>query len=804
MTRRRRGVGSALLVVGSALVFVPFAAASNASRPIQTLTLLSLLLALGVLGATCLLLRQHGYVRAIYFGLAAFVGALAPALFVGAIGDFQKVPRAPLISRLLLIASLTATGLLLFAIGLRRTFPRRERGQAAGAVALLMIALLPAPALLMQPGVTLLNVIDVRQQLHAGFMYWTTGSLLLVAPFLALMTVPGDWFEQSWSDATSVALAIPQRRFELCLIAGTFALASLFTWYSFGARPTTADEIAQLWQARMLLAGRLALPPDPNPEFFAIDNIIDRPQWMSQFPIGGPAVLALGLATRAAWLLNPILTALTALNVYRFVQRAYGEADARAASVVFALSPMALLMGATYMNHMPTAWLVTLALAQLPVWADANSGRSERAAMMIGAALGCAITTRPLDGAVATIVFGLVMLRQAARDRARVRSLLLAIASGALPVAILLLVNYRLTGNPFTFGYEVLWGPNHSLGLHDDPTGHPHTPWRALLLGVKYAVQLNWIATAWPVPVMLIVGGGMLLARRPHRWDHVLFGLFGAQLLVYAFYWHDGQFIGPRFMFTAIPALLILAARAPFVASDRLRRGGAPRRIALILLPVCIGVSWLRHMPPFGVQGLASEFRDSRTRLKLDPPREIISGRVQNALVFVQEGAATRLLHRLWGVGVSRPAAARLLATADACTLLEAVRAEERQPTADSVARLTRVEQSIRAYHSSRFDVHIPDPNFRVGDMASLTPACRDEIALDSRLRNTVAYGPMLLLNRFDADGVVGGNAVYVINLGERNEILRRRFADRHWYRYEVPRSSADTMPVLVPYDSTP
>ena len=99
-----------------------------------------------------------------------------------------------------------------------------------------------------------------------------------------------------------------------------------FAIYSFDRRPTTADEIAQLWQARMLLSGELAMPPDPNPEFFAIDNVIDRPRWMSQFPIGGPAFLSIGLLLNAAWLLNPILTALTAVNVYRFVQRAYGDA----------------------------------------------------------------------------------------------------------------------------------------------------------------------------------------------------------------------------------------------------------------------------------------------------------------------------------------------------------------------------------------------------------------------------------------------------------------------------------------------
>ena len=132
------------------------------------------------------------------------------------------------------------------------------------------------------------------------------------------------------------------------------------------------------------------------------------------------------------WLLNPILTALTALNVYRLTQRVYGEPQARAAVAVFAVSPMVLIMGATHMNHMPTAWLVTLALATLAAWIAAPDARARnRAAAIIGVALGVAIAVRPLDGVVATVIVGLAMLAAAARERGRTRSILIAIAGGA-------------------------------------------------------------------------------------------------------------------------------------------------------------------------------------------------------------------------------------------------------------------------------------------------------------------------------------------------------------------------------------
>jgi len=253
-------------------------------------------------------------------------------------------------------------------------------------------------------------------------------------------------------------------------------------------------------------------------------------------------------------------------------------------------------------------------------------------------------------------------------------------------------------------------------------------------------------------------------------------------------------------VFPAVAALLMLTARAPALAMSRFRVGGTAWRVAIAMIPVCLAVSWLRRMPPFGVQGLAREFRESRSRLKLDPPAEISSGRVQNALVFVQEGAATRLLHRLWGIGVSRPEAARLLAESDACTLLEATIAEERAPL-DTLGRFQRVRQRAMPFFASRRTVRVPDPNFHVSDSASVTPACSREIAIDFRVKNTVAYGSLLLQNEFDGQGRIAGPAVYVMNLGDRNEVLRARFGDRHWYRFEVPLRSTDSLPVLVPYD---
>lgn len=800
MLRRGSAVGGALLAVALVLLWIPIGSASESADVVRTLTLIGMSCSFAGAGLAWLVAARRGYVRSAYLALGSVTGTMASLWAARPFAAQLESDRVALTVQMLVIGLFTGAGIWLFVYALRRILPRPNRGIAAAAIALLAVGLYPGPLLLLNPRIATLNMVDPRPQLGAGFAYWTIGALLLVAPFLALATLPGDWFERWWSAATARVMGISNRAFAAAVALVALVLAVGFAFYSFDARPTTADEISQLWHATMLARGRLALPPDPNPEFFAIDNIIDRPLWMSQFPIGGPAVLAVGLLAGAVWIVNPVLTALTTLNVYRFAQRAYGEPLARAAAVVFVASPMVLLLGASHMNHTPTAWLLTLALAALPVWyATTEATRLRRAALLIGASVGVAFAIRPLDAVVGGAVMGLMMLRHAMRDRERARSLLVAVAAGSVPLALTLMVNALTTGHALRFGYELLWGANHSLGLHDDPTGHPHTPWRALLLGIKYVAQMNWIALAWPVPILLVVATGLLFLRRPRRWDRLLLALFAAQVFVYAFYWHDGQFVGPRFLFAAVPALLILTARAPFAVASRV--SGVWWRVAVILVPVCIGVSWLRSMPPFGVQGIAGEFRESRSRLKLEPPPQVRDGTVANALIFVQEGAATRLLRRLWGLGIARPDAARLIERADACVLLELVRAEEARAPSDTAGRLTRIERGVRPFVPSPGNLEVPDRRFRVSDSTVVTPACAREIAHDRRVRNTVAYGPLLLENRFDDRGRISGNAVYVMDLGERNEVLRARFGDRRWFRYEVPRGRPDTAAALVPYE---
>lgn len=611
-------------------------------------------------------------------------------------------------------------------------------------------------------------------------VYWVVGGGGLTLIILGIVRWLPAQVDQFTHDVADLAMGVPAPLFlgvvALIAFAGSAALAVL----CFARQPHNADEVAQLWHARILLSGHLSLPVDPNPEFFGMDNVIDRGRWYSQFPIGGPAYLALGMALRAAWLVNPLLLALTVPNLYAFARRTYDEATARTSVLLLALSPMVLFMAASYMNHVAVLWLVSVALAQLAVWVDAPSrAEASRAAAIIGLALGVAAAVRPLDAAVAALVIGGMQLSRLRGSRARLQSLAAQVLAGVVPVALLLWANARTTGAPLLFGYEVLYGGAHQLGFHEDPYGMMHTPIRALMYASKYLLQLDVMLLEAPAPALGIIIAGLLVIRRPSRWDRLLIGFLLAQIVLYALYWHEGEFRGPRFLFTALPAILILLARAPGLVARATH--GSVRRAALVVLPVLVVAGWGTVSNEFSVMGRVRAYRSTSSVGRVDPDSLARGAGLHHALVFVREGFSTVWQRRLWKLGVSRNETMRLMASVDPCTLRQAVLQEE----------------GVSAPPSERLDriLHIAS---RAGPRPEPAPACLTEIVADND--GVATYGPFLPANAIGSDGRIGGDVVYVLDLGSHNEVLRARFGDRSWYTFGPHRTRGQADATLTPY----
>src|SRR5581483_11849992 len=246
--------------------------------------------------------------------------------------------------------------------------------------------------------------------------YWLGGSALAAIIAALVANLPSFSIDRLIALSKRATSSLSPGRFAALVGAATAAIAFAMSSVVFQHAASTSDELAQLWHAQVLLTGHLFLPVDPNREFFALETVVDSGKWYSQFPIGGPAVLTLGALVGKPWLVNPILAAGACMLLYHFGRRAFGEAHGRAIAALFALSPMIVMMSGTWMNHVPTLFLATAALAALVEWERATTRvRAHLFAALVGLAVGLMLTIRPVDAAVAAVAIAVFQLAEAAR-----------------------------------------------------------------------------------------------------------------------------------------------------------------------------------------------------------------------------------------------------------------------------------------------------------------------------------------------------------------------------------------------------
>ena len=635
---------------------------------------------------------------------------------------------------------------------------------------------------------------------------WLTRGSLVVFIALGIAVVAGQRLDDVFDRGKAIVLRPSSQMFAIGVSGFACALSAVLAQYCFAGQPFTSDEMAQLWHARILLAGRLMLSAEAPREFFNTAPVIDRAgHWFSQYPVGGPAFIAIGLAVGAAWLVNPVLIGFATWQTYRFVSDITDELTARSTALLFALSPMVLIMAASQMNHVPALAFAMLALASLTRWDRAKTNRDRWVhAGTIGLALGTVAAVRPLDAALVGGVIGSYQFWRLADSPQRWRDVGVQCAVAAVPLALLLWVNARTTGSPFLFGYDSLNGAAHRIGFHLAPNGEVHTPLHGLVLASGYLMRLDRFLFEWPIPALVVVLAGIvgiLMTKSPSRWDALLAAIATAFLLGYGAYWFDGFFAGPRFLFTTVPAFVYFAARAPRAVMGFLASTATARRATVLVLPLCVAASWLG---PLGVSSAAARvllYRDQRTKLKTNIDAQIRQAGLHHALVFVNESWRGRLLARLRVLGVQQFEADRVVSTLDACALQTALDAEDTLAASNVSERQNRVLARARAFGNPRLVPGLPaDQTIALVPGSAPTPTCLAEVTRDAA--GSMPYALFLAEQPIGTDGRIGGDVVFARDFGARDERLRARFGDRVWYRYRPPTSLSDTAIAFVPYSA--
>ncbi len=514
-------------------------------------------------------------------------------------------------------------------------------------------------------------------------------------------------------------------------IAGVaFAVYVLIAHTVFSGNPLLVDEIVQVLQARWYASGQLSVPTPPISEFFSILHLVDLgDRSYSQFPAGGPAMLALGTLVGAEWVVGPLVGALSVLLFARLIallEPSASRAWHRGATVLFAVTPFGAFMFGSHMNHATTLLWLLLAAVALGL-ATARDDAHPVWGLVAGLALGAAASIRPMDGAAFALPAAVWLLWRARLGSRPLATLLLSGVGIALPLAALMWVNVRTTGRPLLFGYDLLWGAGHGIGFHRSPWGPIHTPLRGLELVSLYFTRLSVYLFETPFPALLPAAVALWMRPALRPLDRYLFASALLVVVGYWAYWHDGFYLGPRFMLPLLPVLVLWSARLPLAFAERFARGSLPR----IVLGVTLTAGALYAAVSIAIVRLP-QYRNGMTSMRVHIARESAVAGVHDALVLVKESWGSQLIVRLWARGVSRSDTEILYRTVDACRIEMMLREMESENIRGAAAldRLLPLQADSALLVSS---TRSPDYTERMLPGLTYAPVCEESIRRDQR-----------------------------------------------------------------------
>lgn len=420
----------------------------------------------------------------------------------------------------------------------------------------------------------------------------------------------------------------------------------------FERRPTGIDEVVSLWQASNFLQGRLSQPFPALPEAVLTRYTgLGAHGHIGQFSFGTMLMLVPFVALGMPWLAGPVWGGVGLVVWSRFVRRVEADAPtAFAAILMLAISPFWMLQSTSQMAHVPlTATMLGVGLAlRRVVEPEAPTSR----AILLGVVVGLAALLRPLEAVAAAGPAAAIVLWLVARRRLAVGVIGYGLLGVVGPLALLFGTNTVQTGSPFLFGYDAIWGANHSIGFHDTPLGESHTPRNGLRNVVSQLIALGKAAWQSRLSALIPAGVALLLGIASIRLlDAWLVAMSAGVVVGYFFYWADARWLGPRFVLPILPMVLLWAARLPHQA----RRWG---RWPALTTAALLGIGVLEGL----LRGAPTEFRriDTFERTMTVDLAPALANAPADAVVLVRDAANRQFEARIRRL-VGNAAAARAL-----------------------------------------------------------------------------------------------------------------------------------------------
>lgn len=390
---------------------------------------------------------------------------------------------------------------------------------------------------------------------------------------LALMTIAGaptillmydrssNFLQRAYQTVKRLALSSSPYAFVGGLALAGFALTNIISYTLFDHIPHVQDSIAQAFHGKIFAQGALFAPAPPwPPDFFNFLHMIIREgQWYSQYPPGHSVLLAAGYLVGAPWIVNPLFGSLTIVVTYALGKEVFDETAGRIAAALTLLSPFLLFMSSEFMNHTTALFFFVLFILY---FAKSLRTGSFLHGLLAGGALGWLTHIRPYSAPTLAAPFLLYGLFLAFKRWPEIWRAALGLAAAfSLFLALLLGFNWATNGDPFLFGFQVLWGEKVQPGFGQSGWGEVHTPLRGLQQSLSNLNGLNKYLFELPIPSLLLLVP-LFFSGKHNRWDYLFVGSFLSLLFAYFFYWFQDWCFGPRFLFEASVPLILIAARS--------------------------------------------------------------------------------------------------------------------------------------------------------------------------------------------------------------------------------------------------
>lgn len=520
--------------------------------------------------------------------------------------------------------------------------------------------------------------------------------------------MPPDVAHRSWrAHWPALVLAVA------AAVVALVAKAVLFPHLSWNR-----DEPVYLWQMEVLRAGRLAAPDGGHPDLFL--------PWLSaarggevfgQYTPGWPLVLLaarlmFGTATAAL----PLAAALCASGTYALAHELLRRRrTAVVAGALMVASPIFALQSGVFLTYVFT---LGLGLHFSAILLAALRRRSTGLALLSGGLLGWIFLTRPFDAIVwGAAVGGYGLWRRRERWRPVLLQLVAAGAATLPFVAVGLLYNQRLTGDPLEFAVA-LKDPLDAFGFGDRRLmpGFEVTDYTlasALRSTAKNAFFFPWFLAG--TYVALVVAAAAIWKRRRESSTWLLLGLGLAFPLAYLPFW--GTYLSSLASRVSGPIYLVpLYAPVCILVADALAGWWEAHRrfawtVAALLVVATVPAAWDR-------------FALNRTISQSQAPwAQSLDGIDEPALVLVADSGELLYANPF---GANRPelGGPRLFATLDGPEVLDLI-AEQPERTV-YVQAATVPSQEI----GPREDPAEPDVVVRSAEVVS-GPTIRARLELD-------------------------------------------------------------------------